>query len=1241
MKIPEPSRVLACITVRKRFFGGLLCTLLAGALQAQVVTGLFSPRPSFNSTNHLVSVSVFQWFTSNNGQLSGPWRPVEGRSAWTGSTNYWRSQIKQMMAANVDTLYVHLITSSESQRINLFLALNQLRDEGWDVPKVAPFLDPMIIWNQQPMVDLATTAGKDAFVSHYIRFFNQYYGANLDAYADDYLYKINGRVVLDTWHVKFNLSNLAALTRNDVESRLKGAFAQAHPVFTNGIYMVTTALNDPTLSFADEKVPQFEITEYFRSVQWKQIWSAQLKGGYWDQNIRNPGSFLPRTGGIHYSNAWFRAKSGRSTIKRVYLESWNEYDEGSGLYAANPGPPYIKPGTNNTNTDVWSSSNDAYEYIKTTRSGATVFNDWPDRAAKIVWHNFPKRMLPGETRTVTVVVRNEGDMMWSAKSNFKFGEKEFLDNTMFGPGRYYLDDTQDEIPTYGGIFRGRVKNFQITIRAPTKPGTYRTHWSMVQELVAWFGEEIEQDILVDSTPIYHGTSQNIDSTSLLTNLVVDFTEHTYRLTSGPIGTYADCNVTRTFAAPVKSVRLSIVSGTADDIGYVGNILVTPNSLGTPPCSTLGYITNTFDVTRQAVFEFNRVTFTLRARENCGQGTDVGWGEDTHTNRANAKLRWEVQLAEPVPITPAARNSTTGHYYALLSPATWSWSEKVAAGLGGHLAAIANQAENNWVSTRYSAYAGTNRMLWIGFNDVVKEGTFVWSSGESVTFTAWAPGEPNNVNGNEDFVTIYPPVNASAGQWNDWGERVFSGATPFNGVIEFVPPMGPPRVSTQPQNLRVNIGTPATFRVTATGSPQLRLQWLRKGLPLPGATQAALTIPAVVDLDAGIYNAQITNLLGSVLSASATLAVNHPPTAMPLTVTLDEDTVVSTRLTASDPDLDQLQWSIVTPPKMGALLGSPPNLAYQPATNYNGQDRFTFKVSDGLAESAPAQVNITILPINDPPVVNDQSLSVNEDTAMAVTLAGSDPDGDALTYSIVSQPSHGILSGTPPSLTYVGNTNYNGPDSFVFRVSDGRLESLPATITITVLPVNDAPVAVANLSPLFTVTSTDTNLYVISSNNKSANVVLDGSQSTDEENDPLQFFWYDEITTNVLALSMVATNIFDVGPHGVELIVSDGSATGTNRVAFEVIKPAHVLAMLYELIEQRGIAPRNRQPLIASLNAAMAAFERGQFATAINILRAFESKVMVMVAPIDPEFARDLTDATERLIVVIQAGMGGR
>jgi len=86
----------------------------------------------------------------------------------------------------------------------------------------------------------------------------------------------------------------------------------------------------------------------------------------------------------------------------------------------------------------------------------------------------------------------------------------------------------------------------------------------------------------------------------------------------------------------------------------------------------------------------------------------------------------------------------------------------------------------------------------------------------------------------------------------------------------------------------------------------------------------------------------------------------------------------------------------------------------------------------------------------------------------------------LTWTVLSQPLHGTLSGTAPALTYTPATNYYGPDSFTFKVNDGTSDSNIATITITVTAVNDAPVlgSIGNKSVnelvelTFTATATD-------------------------------------------------------------------------------------------------------------------------------------------------------------------------
>lgn len=451
----------------------------------------------FSVSNKIVGTSMFHWYGANIGQVSSPWLPLEGRVNWTGEVDFWKRMIKQTMAANIDVFYVLVIPTMEQERINLFRALNELRREGWSVPKVCPFFDPFITYDLLGFNgEASTTAGKDEIVGHYIRFYKQYYSVNFDQYADDYIYTQDNIPVLDVWHVETKINNYWQLTRADVSNRLSAEFGAEHPIFNNGIKMITTAISN-TFSFADEKVHQFEVHEYYIEKNHNGIVSSQIKPGYWDQNVRNPGFLLPRNGGVQYTNAWAQLNA---SVNRVYIESFNEYDEGSGIYAAKTDVIYknTSGGFNNTGNDVWSNTNDPYEYIKTTAVGAASFNNITDLDAKIVWHDFPTTMTPGETISVNVIVRNTGDTQWNAASNFKLGQQEFIDPVLFGAGRFTLDDSQDDIPDYGGIFRGRAKTFTIDITAPLTTGTYNTHWSMLQEGVRWFGEVLQIPITVST-----------------------------------------------------------------------------------------------------------------------------------------------------------------------------------------------------------------------------------------------------------------------------------------------------------------------------------------------------------------------------------------------------------------------------------------------------------------------------------------------------------------------------------------------------------------------------------------------------------------------------------------------------------------------------------------------------------------------------------------------------------------------
>ena len=173
-------------------------------------------------------------------------------------------------------------------------------------------------------------------------------------------------------------------------------------------------------------------------------------------------------------------------------------------------------------------------------------------------------------------------------------------------------------------------------------------------------------------------------------------------------------------------------------------------------------------------------------------------------------------------------------------------------------------------------------------------------------------------------------------------------------------------------------------------------------------------------------------------------------------TIQEDTAASITLGGSDIDGDPLTYSVVTGPRHGCLSGTAPNLIYTPRANFNGSDSFTFKVNDGTADSAVATVLITVTAVNDPPMANDDSVTIREDTLAPITLAGSDFDGDPLTYSVLTGPCHGCLNGTVPNLIYTPKANFNGSDSFTFKVNDGTADSAVATVSITVMAVNDPP-----------------------------------------------------------------------------------------------------------------------------------------------------------------------------------------
>jgi len=164
------------------------------------------------------------------------------------------------------------------------------------------------------------------------------------------------------------------------------------------------------------------------------------------------------------------------------------------------------------------------------------------------------------------------------------------------------------------------------------------------------------------------------------------------------------------------------------------------------------------------------------------------------------------------------NPLNGHSYYLLSQNTWSNAETEAVSLGGHLATIRNEGENQWVFSTFGSYGGA---LWIGLTDRQKVLQFTWTSGEPVSYTNWGGGQPDNCNGVEFYAHMLPRGHYAAGKWNDYenAETVLAAQFPLYGVAEILPASSVRLSLPAPSNTRES-ATLANPSMAATTGPEL-------------------------------------------------------------------------------------------------------------------------------------------------------------------------------------------------------------------------------------------------------------------------------------------------------------------------------------------------------------------------------------------------------------------------------------
>ncbi|MFL0849820.1 tandem-95 repeat protein [Vibrio parahaemolyticus] len=222
----------------------------------------------------------------------------------------------------------------------------------------------------------------------------------------------------------------------------------------------------------------------------------------------------------------------------------------------------------------------------------------------------------------------------------------------------------------------------------------------------------------------------------------------------------------------------------------------------------------------------------------------------------------------------------------------------------------------------------------------------------------------------------------------------------------------------------------------------------------------------------------------VVSGSANLdilPINDAPNAENDVITTEEDTAVTIDVLVNDSDVEGDALSIQSasvPSEQGSVDIVDGKLVFTPAENFNGEATITYIVTDGdLTDEA--KVTVTVTPVNDSPVAVDDTTSIQEDTAVTIDVLTNDTDvdGDKLSIESASVPKEqGTVEVVDGKLVFTPTENFNGDAEITYTVTDGELTD-EAKVTVTVNPVNDAPIIMVDAVESITEDAVNTDTVV--------------------------------------------------------------------------------------------------------------------------------------------------------------------
>jgi large repetitive protein len=292
------------------------------------------------------------------------------------------------------------------------------------------------------------------------------------------------------------------------------------------------------------------------------------------------------------------------------------------------------------------------------------------------------------------------------------------------------------------------------------------------------------------------------------------------------------------------------------------------------------------------------------------------------------------------------------------------------------------------------------------------------------------------------------------------------------IVVAAPPNNPPVINSTPVTAATQ-GVLYNYSVGASDPDGNTLTYALTTAPVGMTIVASSGLISWTPTSAQVGNQNVTIKVtdsgGLFVTQSYTIVVaapvNHPPVinSTPVT-TATQGVLYSYSVGASDPDGNTLTYALTTAPTGMTIVASSGLIKWTPTNAQVGSKNVTVRVTDSGGLSVTQSYTIVVANVNDAPVAQNNSYSVNQGFVLTVAVTAgvlandSDPDGDALTAVLSAGPTKGSLTlNANGSFTYTPNAGTSGTDTFTYRAFDGALYSNVATVTITV--VNRAPVAV--------------------------------------------------------------------------------------------------------------------------------------------------------------------------------------